>query len=155
MKHDSFNKGALLNIGFREVLKHYDFDCFVFHDVDMMVEDDRNYYGCPSSPRHMSPALDKHNYHMYSPAVFGGVTAFNKQDFTGKSIFIYRSFHDKFFLVFGKNITEVVYFLTSTSIPERGFLHVGFFIAVSDVKARSMSLIGSVLYFFGHFEHFH
>ena len=39
-----------------------DYDCFVFHDVDLIPEDDRNDYGCPSSPRHMCPAVDKFGY---------------------------------------------------------------------------------------------
>jgi beta-1,4-galactosyltransferase 1 len=30
-----------MNIGFVEALKMYDFDCFVFHDVDLVPEDDR------------------------------------------------------------------------------------------------------------------
>jgi beta-1,4-galactosyltransferase 1 len=37
-----FNRGALMNIGFVEALKvSEDFDCFVFHDVDLLSEDDR------------------------------------------------------------------------------------------------------------------
>ena len=30
-----------MNIGFVEALKMYDFECFVFHDVDLVPEDDR------------------------------------------------------------------------------------------------------------------
>jgi beta-1,4-galactosyltransferase 1 len=37
-----FNRGALMNIGFVEALKvSEDFDCFVFHDVNLLSEDDR------------------------------------------------------------------------------------------------------------------
>ena len=37
-----FNRGTLMNIGFVEALKvSEDFDCFVFHDVDLLSEDDR------------------------------------------------------------------------------------------------------------------
>eukprot|EP00794_Sanderia_malayensis_P012030 gene12030-13272_t len=77
-----FNRAKLFNVGFKEALKHNDFDCFVFHDVDLIPEDDRNDYGCPSSPRHMCPSVDKFNYEMFSPYLFGGVTAFTKQHFT-------------------------------------------------------------------------
>ena len=51
-----------MNVGFKHSQKYNGFDCFVFHDVDMMPEDDRNDYGCPSSVRHMAPAVDKFNY---------------------------------------------------------------------------------------------
>ena len=59
---DPFNRAGLFNIGFKEALKTADFNCFVFSDVDLLPEDDRNSYGCPTSPRHMSVAIDKFNY---------------------------------------------------------------------------------------------
>lgn len=58
----SFNRGMLLNIGFKEALKFNNYKCFIFHDVDLMPENDRNKYSCPSSPRHLSVAVDKFNY---------------------------------------------------------------------------------------------
>lgn len=57
-----FNRAKLFNIGFNEVLKYDDYDCFVFHDVDLIPENDKNDYGCPTSPRHMCPAVNKFNY---------------------------------------------------------------------------------------------
>lgn len=51
-----------MNAGVREALRDADFQCFVFHDVDLIPEDDRNMYSCPPSPRHMSVAIDKFNY---------------------------------------------------------------------------------------------
>ena len=63
LHEDPFNRAGLFNVGFVEALKlHKDFDCFIFSDVDLLPEDDRNYYGCPTSPRHMSVAVDKFNY---------------------------------------------------------------------------------------------
>lgn len=62
MGDDLFNRAALFNVGFVEALKLGDFDCFVFSDVDLLPEDDRNYYGCPTSPLHMSIAVDKYQY---------------------------------------------------------------------------------------------
>jgi beta-1,4-galactosyltransferase 6 len=45
-----------MNAAFKEALKHTHFDCFIFHDVDLIPENDRNFYGCPEQPRHMSVA---------------------------------------------------------------------------------------------------
>ena len=54
----SFNRAKLMNVGFVEALKLYEWDCFVFHDVDLLPMDDRNLYTCPDQPRHMSVAID-------------------------------------------------------------------------------------------------
>ena len=54
----TFNKGSIMNAGFLEVFTHTDAQCFVFHDVDLLAEDDRNMYSCPSRPRHLSVGVD-------------------------------------------------------------------------------------------------
>ena len=51
-----------MNAGFKEAVKLGEFDCYIFHDVDMIPEDDRNMYTCISRPRHMSVSVDKFNY---------------------------------------------------------------------------------------------
>jgi len=39
------------------------FDCYVFHDVDMLPEDDRNFYGCGARlPRHVGAYINKYKY---------------------------------------------------------------------------------------------
>lgn len=58
----TYNKGVLMNAAFIYALNEYDFQCFVFHDVDLIPEDDRNMYSCPVFPRHMSVAIDEMNY---------------------------------------------------------------------------------------------
>ncbi|WAR07172.1 BRE4-like protein [Mya arenaria] len=78
----TFNKGRLMNIGFTEARKHDEFDCFIFHDVDLIPEDDRNMYTCSDKPRHMSPALDKFNYTMLYKGLVGGVLSFRGKHFT-------------------------------------------------------------------------
>ena len=63
----------LLNIGAVEALGLWDVRCFIFHDVDLVPENDRNLYTCPEMPRHMSAAVDKFNYRCVVVVVVGCV----------------------------------------------------------------------------------
>ncbi|XP_015904124.1 beta-1,4-N-acetylgalactosaminyltransferase bre-4-like [Parasteatoda tepidariorum] len=74
-----FNRAMLMNIGYVEALKQYDYDCFIFHDVDLIPEDDRNPYKCSEQPRHMSVAIDKYKYAPLYEGLFGGVSAMSKK----------------------------------------------------------------------------
>ena len=58
------NRGLLINIGFLESLKlaQNRWDCFVFHDVDLLPENDKNFYHCPTLPKHLSSAVSTFNY---------------------------------------------------------------------------------------------
>ena len=61
----TFNRGLLMNIGFIESLKESNhlWDCFFFHDVDMLPEDLRNYYKCDYDlPVHYAVAVSKFGY---------------------------------------------------------------------------------------------
>lgn len=71
--NQTFNKARLMNAGFIEAMKLDDFDCFIFHDVDLIPEDDRNIYSCPSQPRHLSVAIDEMNYKLAYKELVGGV----------------------------------------------------------------------------------
>ena len=51
-----------MNVGFIEAMKADNFTCVIFHDVDLIPEDARNDYSCPSSPRHMSTAVSRLDY---------------------------------------------------------------------------------------------
>ncbi|XP_052811815.1 beta-1,4-N-acetylgalactosaminyltransferase bre-4-like [Mya arenaria] len=77
----TFNKGRLMNIGFTEARKYDEFDCFIFHDVDLIPEDDRNMYTCLENPRHMSPAVDKFKYKLPYKGLVGGVLSFRSKHF--------------------------------------------------------------------------
>ncbi|XP_022645729.1 mucin-19-like isoform X2 [Varroa destructor] len=80
--NDTFNKGVLLNAGAREALQDAkDYECLVFHDVDLIPEDDRNLYSCPTLPRHMSVAVDKFNYTLPYVQLVGGVFSVTVRDF--------------------------------------------------------------------------
>ncbi|XP_041354982.1 beta-1,4-N-acetylgalactosaminyltransferase bre-4-like [Gigantopelta aegis] len=74
-----FNRAMLMNIGFKETLKIYDYQCFFFHDVDLIPENDLNLYTCPDNPRHMSAAIDKFKYNLPYTGIFGGVSALSKE----------------------------------------------------------------------------
>ncbi|XP_064358151.1 beta-1,4-galactosyltransferase 1 isoform X2 [Dromaius novaehollandiae] len=79
---EEFNRAKLLNIGFAEALKEYDYDCFVFSDVDLIPMDDRNIYKCYSQPRHLSVSMDKFGFRLPYNQYFGGVSALSKEQFT-------------------------------------------------------------------------
>eukprot|EP00095_Tigriopus_kingsejongensis_P003317 maker-scaffold612_size124412-snap-gene-0.20 protein:Tk03317 transcript:maker-scaffold612_size124412-snap-gene-0.20-mRNA-1 annotation:"unnamed protein product" len=76
---EKFNRAKLFNVGFVEALKDYNWDCFIFHDVDLLPEDDRNLYTCSKLPKHMSVAVSKLNYQLMYPELFGGVVALTRQ----------------------------------------------------------------------------
>uniref|UniRef100_A0A6A7G142 Beta-1,4-N-acetylgalactosaminyltransferase n=1 Tax=Hirondellea gigas TaxID=1518452 RepID=A0A6A7G142_9CRUS len=57
-----FNRAKLLNVGFMEGLKSRNFDCVIFHDVDMLPEDDRHLYHCSPQPRHLVVASSNNKY---------------------------------------------------------------------------------------------
>ncbi|XP_059153993.1 beta-1,4-N-acetylgalactosaminyltransferase bre-4-like isoform X2 [Physella acuta] len=76
-----FNRAMLMNIGFEKAMEKYDYQCAIFHDVDLIPENDRNIYSCPEMPRHMSAAIDKFNYRLPYDAIYGGVSAINKEQF--------------------------------------------------------------------------
>ncbi|KAG0428688.1 hypothetical protein HPB47_024342 [Ixodes persulcatus] len=53
-ENGKFNRAKLFNVGYLESLALYDYECFIFHDVDLVPEDDRILYTCPEKPRHLS-----------------------------------------------------------------------------------------------------
>lgn len=75
VRNITFNRGLLMNIGFVESIKDMlvnnnnrtsgksYWDCFIFHDVDMIPEDERVSYTCNQSfPVHLAVARSKNNY---------------------------------------------------------------------------------------------
>ncbi|KAK4007165.1 hypothetical protein OUZ56_012327 [Daphnia magna] len=56
----------LMNIGFTEAQSQESFQCFIFHDIDLLPENDGNYYSCPENwrPRHMSFLVDLFQYNL-------------------------------------------------------------------------------------------
>ena len=64
LQNIKFNRGLLMNIGFLESMNMSanKWDCFIFHDVDLIPEDERNIYACSEQPRHMSSAVSTFDY---------------------------------------------------------------------------------------------
>ena len=61
-----FNRGILMNIGFLESMKLdkrlNEWDCFIFHDTDLLPQNELNIYSCDKTPKHMSSAVNVFNY---------------------------------------------------------------------------------------------
>lgn len=85
--NDTFNKGILMNAAFKIILQHHTypgaviFHCFLFHDVDLLLEDDRNLHVCPPMPRHLSVAVDELGYKLPYPQLVGGVFLIKTEHF--------------------------------------------------------------------------
>lgn len=54
-------------------------NCFVFHDVDLIPENERNIYSCIQTPRHLSVTIRSNDHEIFDNQTFGGVTSLNKK----------------------------------------------------------------------------
>ena len=71
-----------MNIGFLEVNKKYGpFDCYIFHDVDIILEDDRSIYSCFFSPLHLGAFCSDYFYKLKLPKIMGGIAALTPEHF--------------------------------------------------------------------------
>uniref|UniRef100_H2ZJ93 Galactosyltransferase N-terminal domain-containing protein n=1 Tax=Ciona savignyi TaxID=51511 RepID=H2ZJ93_CIOSA len=75
---NTFNKGLLMNIGFRYVTNNstnFRPNCVFFHDVDSLSEDDRTLYNCTGGSKvvHLSSRMDKFDYRWCCGVTVGGV----------------------------------------------------------------------------------
>ncbi|XP_013392336.1 beta-1,4-N-acetylgalactosaminyltransferase bre-4 [Lingula anatina] len=74
--NSTFNKGRIMNAAFTESWKIFHFDCVIFHDVDMLLENDHNLYHCRDLPTHLSPSVSKFGYDTMYDTLIGGVISF-------------------------------------------------------------------------------
>ncbi|KAM4611000.1 beta-1,4-galactosyltransferase 5 [Polymixia lowei] len=81
MGTEPFNRAMLFNVGYKEAMKDLDWDCLIFHDVDHLMESDRNYYGCTDMPRHFAVKLNKYSYMLPYNEFFGGVSGLTVEQF--------------------------------------------------------------------------
>ena len=58
-----FNKAALMNAGYREAtIRGWNVDCVLFHDVDVLIEDDRCIFRCGKHIIHYTKYINKFGY---------------------------------------------------------------------------------------------
>ena len=89
IRHLVFNRALLINIGFMEVIKQQKsndyWNCFIFHDIDMLPENELNLYTCNNEmPKQMATSISVFNYSTdgyFKNKYFGGVNAFTKEQF--------------------------------------------------------------------------
>ncbi|XP_062844549.1 beta-1,4-galactosyltransferase 4 [Trichomycterus rosablanca] len=77
-----FNRAKLLNVGYLEALKDFSWDCFIFHDVDLVPENDHNLYTCEQDPKHLVVGRNSTGYRLKYKGYFGGVTALTREQFS-------------------------------------------------------------------------
>ena len=59
----TFNKGLSMNAGFIEALKEEHWSCFIFHDVDLLPENDQNVYSCDRfRPKLLAVSISAYGY---------------------------------------------------------------------------------------------
>ncbi|XP_061591608.1 beta-1,4-galactosyltransferase 4-like [Cololabis saira] len=78
----TFNRAKLMNVGYLEALKDHSWDCFIFHDVDLIPENDKNVYICDDNrPKHLIFGKNSTGYQLPYQTNFGGVTALTREQF--------------------------------------------------------------------------
>jgi beta-1,4-galactosyltransferase 3 len=71
-----------LNVGFLEANRTDTWDCFVFHDVDLLPKSQNTTYKCQSDPYHMASAIDKFQYALPYEDNSGGVLAMTREQYS-------------------------------------------------------------------------
>ncbi|CAK8671011.1 unnamed protein product [Clavelina lepadiformis] len=84
----TFNKGQVMNSAF-QYSKNLTFadgseiDCFIFHDVDILSEDDRVIYTCRDGKtlNHIAPYIDKYEYRFCCGVTVGAAMGYTREQF--------------------------------------------------------------------------
>ncbi|CAK8671059.1 unnamed protein product [Clavelina lepadiformis] len=80
--NETFNKGQMMNTAFAYARDLMQFDCYVFHDVDVIAEDDRILYTCRDDRiMHYAPYIDKFNYEFFKGITVGAAVGFTEELF--------------------------------------------------------------------------
>lgn len=102
-----FNRGTLLNIGFREF--QHTFDYCSLHDIDMLPT--KADYSYCEHPTHIATRVQQFRYKMPASDYFGGVVLFNKLDFVNCN-----GYSNNFFFWGGED-NELYFQLQRLNIP--------------------------------------
>ncbi|VDP98107.1 unnamed protein product [Trichobilharzia regenti] len=85
IEHGWFNRGKLINIGFIEAKKYFEFNCVVLHDADLAPLDDRIPYGCDEQVKqmavHLSVGRSTENFTLMYQQYIGGVLKISNEHF--------------------------------------------------------------------------
>ena len=85
MSNLTFNRALLLNIGFKEAFKDENYECFIFHDVDMLPVNEDNEYLCDLDyPKQFATSISIYAYSeidYFRNRYMGGVTGFTRDQF--------------------------------------------------------------------------
>merc|ERR1719458_1357265 len=77
-----FNRGMLINVGFREAEKDFPWSCVIFHDVDLLPQNETNTYRCSKNPLMMASRIDKFSWKLPYEGLFGGVGMMTSKQYT-------------------------------------------------------------------------
>ncbi|XP_033727700.1 beta-1,4-N-acetylgalactosaminyltransferase bre-4-like [Pecten maximus] len=103
-----FNRGMMRNIGFVEASRKQKFDCYIFNDVDTIIEDDRNMFICDAHHvRHIGSLVDVFNYTLLYKKLIGGILSVTYEQFVkangySNSIYVWGGEDDDLFDRFRK-----------------------------------------------------
>ena len=128
-----FNRGKLLNVGFIEAnLMRDDLECFIFHDIDLLPIDTRNWYTCGKRPRHLTANVDYFRYNLPYVDLMGGAIAIDRQQFIKVN-----GFSNEFFGWGGEDDDFAQNRLKRHNIvPTRFNTKISRYKSISDVKAK-------------------
>ena len=73
----TFNKAKLFNAGWIEARKDKKWDCYAFHDVDLLLQNETILYKCDlenNQPKHLTVAIDKYSYRFKNIKMVGGAS---------------------------------------------------------------------------------
>ncbi|KAK3590898.1 hypothetical protein CHS0354_020874 [Potamilus streckersoni] len=77
-----FNRGLLANAGVRTARGISSYTCYIIHDVDSLMTDDRNLYRCGSQPIHFMTGSTKYKYNgIPYPGFHGGIVGFTPEQY--------------------------------------------------------------------------
>ena len=79
----TFSRARLMNAGVKYLeSRDYKWDCYIFHDVDLLIESAAGLYKCQKAyPRHLSASIDKYHYTVPWMGITGGAMAFTPEQY--------------------------------------------------------------------------